>query len=287
MNPVAKIIAIVLVVGSGLVALEALYVVRVTEQAIVLRLGEYKRTVDEAGLHWKMPLLEDITFMDKRVLPLDLPTEEVIASDDKRLEVDAMVRFRIVDPLKFYRTVQGNERIFRSRLTTTSVSNLRQVLGRVPFDTLLSDQRIVMMNQIRDLVETDAATYGVKIVDVRIKRADLPLQVSSQVFIRMQTEFKVQATERRARGREEAFGINARAERERDVLLAEARRDADIIRGEGDGESVRIFAEAFGKDIDFFEFYRSMQAYNKTVGSEDTMVMSPDSEFFKFLNRAN
>jgi membrane protease subunit HflC len=286
MNPIAKIIAAVLVVGGVFVALEGLFVVRVTEQAIVLRLGEYRETVTEAGLHWKLPLIEDVTFMDKRVLPLDLPTEEVIASDDKRLEVDAMVRYRITDPLQFYRTVQGNEGIFRARLTTTAVSNLRQVLGREPFDTLLSDQRIVMMNQIRDLVETDAKTYGVQIVDVRIKRADLPQQVSSQVFIRMQTEFHAQATERRARGREEADGIRANADRQRDIILAEANRDADIIRGEGDGESVKIFADAFGKDIDFFEFYRSMQAYQQTVGSEDTMVLSPDSEFFKYLNKA-
>jgi membrane protease subunit HflC len=285
MNPMAKIISVVALIGAVFVALEGLFVVRVTEQAIILRLGEFRREVTEAGLHWKVPLIEDVTFMDNRVLPLDLPTEEVIASDDKRLEVDAMVRYRIEDPLQFYRTVQGNERIFQARLTTTAVSNLRQVLGRAPFDTLLSDQRIVMMNQIRDLVETDAAQYGVQIVDVRIKRADLPQQVSSQVFIRMQTEFREQATERRAKGREEADGINARARKEREVILAEARRDADIIRGEGDGEAVRIFAESFGRDVDFFEFYRSMQAYQQAIGSEDTLVLSPDSQFFKYLDQ--
>ena len=287
MSPLAKIIAAVVVVGGLFVAFEGIFVVRVTEQAIVLRLGEYQKTVTQAGLHWKTPLIEDVIFMDKRVLPLDLPTEEVIASDDKRLEVDAMVRYRIVDPLQFYRTVQGNPAIFRNRLTTTTGSNLRQVLGRVPFDTLLSDQRIVMMNQIRDLVETDALTYGVQIVDVRIKRADLPQQVSSQVFIRMQTEFRQLATGRRAKGREQADRIRADADRQRDVTLAEANRDADILRGEGDGEAVKIFADAFGRDIEFFEFYRSMQAYQKAVGPDDTMVLSPDSEFFKYLNKAN
>ncbi len=287
MSPLAKIIAAVVVVGGLFVAFEGIFIVRVTEQAIVLRLGEYQETVTQAGLHWKTPLLEDVIFMDKRVLPLDLPTEEVIASDDKRLEVDAMVRYRIVDPLQFYRTVQGNPTIFRARLTTTTGSNLRQVLGRVPFDTLLSDQRIVMMNQIRDLVETDALTYGVQIVDVRIKRADLPQQVSSQVFIRMQTEFRQLATGRRAKGREQADRIRADADRQRDVTLAEANRDADIIRGEGDGEAVKIFADAFGQDVEFFEFYRSMQAYQKAVGPDDTMVLSPDSEFFKYLNKAN
>jgi len=287
MSPLAKIIAAVVVVGGLFVAFEGIFVVRVTEQAIVLRLGEYQKTVTQAGLHWKTPLIEDVIFMDKRVLPLDLPTEEVIASDDKRLEVDAMVRYRIVDPLQFYRTVQGNPAIFRARLTTTTGSNLRQVLGRVPFDTLLSDQRIVMMNQIRDLVETDALTYGVQIVDVRIKRADLPQQVSSQVFIRMQTEFRQLATGRRAKGREQADRIRADADRQRDVTLAEANRDADILRGEGDGEAVKIFADAFGRDIEFFEFYRSMQAYQKAVGPDDTMVLSPDSEFFKYLNKSN
>jgi len=287
MSPLAKIIAAVVVVGGLFVAFEGIFVVRVTEQAIVLRLGEYQKTVTQAGLHWKTPLIEDVIFMDKRVLPLDLPTEEVIASDDKRLEVDAMVRYRIVDPLQFYRTVQGNPAIFRARLTTTTGSNLRQVLGRVPFDTLLSDQRIVMMNQIRDLVETDALTYGVQIVDVRIKRADLPQQVSSQVFIRMQTEFRQLATGRRAKGREEADRIRADADRQRDVTLAEANRDADILRGEGDGEAVKIFADACARYIEFFEFYPPMQAYQKAVGPDDTMVLSPDSEFFKYLNKSN
>jgi modulator of FtsH protease HflC len=285
MNPVVKIIGIVLVVVVGFATASSLFVVRVTDQAIVLRFGEYQETVSDAGLHWKWPFVDEVTYMDKRVLPLDLPTAEVIASDDKRLEVDAMVRYKIVDPLKFFRTVQGDERIFNSQLSTTTSSNLRQVLGRVPFDTLLSDQRIVMMNQIRDLVEADAETYGVKIVDVRIKRADLPQQVSSQVFIRMQTEFKVQATERREKGREIAAGINAQAEKEREVILAEARRDGEIIRGQGDAESVKLFAEAFGRDVEFFEFYRSMQAYSKAIGSEDTLVLSPDSEFFKYLNQ--
>ena len=285
MNSASKIGLLVVVGAAAIGVLSSLFVVHVTEQAIVLRLGEYKRTVTEAGLHWKIPFVEDVTFMDKRILPLDLDTQEVIASDDKRLDVDALVRYRIEAPLKFYRTVQGNEEIFRSRLTTTTASNLRQVLGREPFDTLLSDQRIVMMNQIRDLVEGDAATFGVQIVDVRIKRADLPQQVSSQVFIRMQTEFREQATERRAKGREKSDGIRAEADKDVAVILAEARRVGEVTRGEGDAEAVKIFAESFGRDVEFFEFYRSMQAYQNAVGSDDTLVLSPDSEFFKYLNK--
>ena len=286
MNATTKIGLLVIVGVAAIVALSSIFIVRVTEQAIVLRLGEYKRTVSEAGLHWKVPLIEDVTFMDRRVLSLDLPKEEVIASDDKRLEVDSMIRFRIVDPLLFFKTVQGNENQFRNRLTTTAVSNLRQVLGRVPFDTLLTEQRAEMMNQIKQLVEEDAKNFGVQIVDVRIKRADLPEQVSLQVFNRMQTEFRAQATERRAVGRQQADEIVANADKERAIIIAEANKTAEITRGEGDALAVKIFADAFGKDIDFFEFYRSMQAYGKAVDESDTLVLSPDSEFFKFLNDA-
>lgn len=276
-----------IVIGAGLMTLlDALYTVDVRQQAIVLQFGELKRTVREPGLHVKVPFAQNVIYMDKRILSLDLPKEEVIASDEKRLEVDALVRFRISDPVQFYKTVQGDEAIGRARLATTAISSLRRVLGSATFSTLLTEERAGLMAQIRDLVDEEAANFGLKIIDVRIKRADLPEQVSKQVFERMKREFNEQAAERRATGREEAQRIRANADRQRQVILAEAGKQGDILRGEGDGEAVRIFAESFGRDVDFFEFYRSMQAYQRVIGSEDTLIMSPDSQFFKYLNQS-
>lgn len=284
-KPILVMVAIV--IGGGLVTLfDALYTVDVRQQAIVLQFGELKRTIREPGLHVKVPFAQNVIYMDKRILSLDLPKEEVIASDEKRLEVDALVRFRISDPVQFYKTVQGDEAIGRARLTTTAISSLRRVLGVATFSTLLTEQRAGLMEEISDLVGQEASNFGLEIIDVRIKRADLPEQVSKQVFERMKREFNEQAASRRATGQEEAQRIRADADRQRQVILAEAGKQADILRGEGDGESVRIFADAFGRDVSFFEFYRSMQAYEKTISSEDTMVMSPDSQFFKYLNRS-
>jgi len=275
------------IVGLGIViiaAMASVYQVRVTQQALILQFGNYIKTVQEPGLHFKLPFLQDVTYMDKRVLSLDLDTTEVIAEDAKRLRVDALVRFRIADPLEFYKTVQGSEEKGRARLKTTVVANLRRVLGRELFATLLTEKRAELMDQIRDLVDNEAKNYGVEIVDVRIKRADLPEEVSAQVFNQMRAEYQKQAAELRATGKEEADRIRGDADRQKAVILAEANRDAQIVRGEGDAEAVKIFAEAFGRDIDFFEFYRTMQAYQQTVGKDDTtLVLSPDSEFFKYL----
>ena len=274
-----------IVAGGVLIFLlfTSVYTVSVTQQAIVLRLSSYNRTVQEPGLHLKLPLIEDVTYMDKRVLALDLPPQEVIASDEKRLVVDAMVRFRIADPLQFYKTVQGDESTARARITTTTLSNLRRVLGSEEFNTLLTGQRSVLMNRIRDLVASDAKRLGVQIVDVRLKRADLPPEISAAIFQRMQKEYNQQAAGRRASGMEEAQRIRAEADREKAVILAEANKQSQILRGEGDAEAVKTFAQSFGKDVNFFEFYRSMQAYRDTVGKDTTVILSPDSEFFKYF----
>lgn len=277
----------VVVIGAGLMTLfDALFTVDVRQQAIVLQFGELKRTIKESGLHFKVPFAQNVIYMDQRILSLDLPKAEVIASDEKRLEVDALVRFRIFDPVQYYKSVQGDEVIARARLSTTAISSLRRVLGSATFSTLLTEERAGLMAEIRDLVDEEAANFGLEIIDVRIKRADLPEQVSTQVFERMKREFNEQAAERRATGQEQAQRIRADADRQRQIILAEAGKQGDILRGEGDGEAVRIFADAFGRDIAFFEFYRSMQAYQKTIGSEDTMIMSPDSQFFKYLNQS-
>lgn len=282
------LLAVVIIGGAAIITLfDALFVVDVRQQAIVLQFGDHKRTVQEPGLHFKTPFVQNVIYMDRRILSLDLPKEEVIASDEKRLEVDALVRFRISDPLQYYKTVQGDEGIARARLTTTAISSLRRVLGRETFSTLLTEKRAGLMGEIRDIVGNQSENFGLEIIDVRIKRADLPEQVSKQVFDRMKREFNEQASERRATGQEEAQRIRADAERQQQVILAEAGKQADITRGEGDGESVRIFAESFGKDVEFFEFYRTMQAYPKAIGPEDTLVLSPNSEFFKYLNQLN
>ena len=268
-------------------AFTSLYTVTVTQQAIVLRLSSFDRMVQKPGIHLKVPLIEDVIYMDKRILALDLASQEVIAADEKRLVVDAMVRFRIEDPLQFYKTVQGDEATGRARISTTVVSNLRRVLGSEDFNTLLTGERGVLMNRIRDLVAEDAQRLGVQVVDVRLKRADLPPEISAAIFERMQKEYNQQAAGRRASGMEEAQRMRAETDREKAVIVAEASKQADILRGEGDAEAVKTFAASFGRDVNFFEFYRSMQAYRETVGKDDTVILSPDSEFFKYFRDAN
>ncbi|MBI1180122.1 MAG: protease modulator HflC [Alphaproteobacteria bacterium] len=269
------------------VAYASVFTVNVMQQAIVLQLGTYVRTVRDPGLHWKIPFLQDVIYMDKRILALELPPQEVIASDEKRLVVDAFVRFRIADPLQFYKTVQGDESTARARISTSVVSNLRRVLGSETFTTLLTGQRSELMNRIRDLVHDDAAKLGVQIVDVRLKRADLPPEISQAIYSRMQKEYNEQAAGRRASGKEQAQRIRAQADRDKAVIVAEANRQSQVLRGEGDAQALDIFADAFGRDINFFEFYRSMQAYQKVIGKDDTLVLSPDSEFFKYFRSVN
>jgi membrane protease subunit HflC len=278
-----------LIVGFVLVIVvyASTYTVNVMQQALILQLGAYVRTVSEPGLHFKIPFVQDVIYMDKRVLALELPPQEVIASDERRLVVDAFVRFRIEDPLEFYKTVQADERTARARISTTVVSNMRRVLGNETFTTLLTGERSGLMNRIRDLVGKDVERLGVKIVDVRLKRADLPTEISQAIYSRMQKEYNEQAAGRRASGQEEAQRIRAEADRDKAVILAEANRQSQVLRGEGDAEALDIFADAFGRDVSFFEFYRSMQAYQKSVGKDDTLVLSPDSEFFKYFKDMN
>jgi len=282
MTPVRSIILIVL--GAILVtAWTGIYFVHQTQQALVLQFGEPVRVVTEPGLRFKIPFVQQVILLDNRILDLDAPAEEVIASDQKRLVVDTFARFRISDPLKFYQTV-GNESVARSRMGSVINSNLRQVLGSETFESVLSRERQVLMERIRDSVNTVAADFGITVVDVRIKRADLPQENSLAIYRRMQTERQREAREARAQGAEEALRIRSKADRDKTVLLAEAKRDSEIIRGEGEGESTRIFAEAFGKDIEFFSFYRSMNAYREVLNDEDTtLVLSPDSDFLRFL----
>ena len=280
---VRTIVVLLLFLIVGSVAGCGLFTVYETEQALVMQYGNPKRVVKEPGLHWKVPFLQQVQYFDARILNLDVPAQEAIASDQKRLEVDAFARYRIIDPLLVYQTVR-NELGARNRLATLLVSNMRQVLAANDFQTIVSGDRERLMRQIRDLVNREAEGWGIEIVDVRLRRVDLPVANSKAIFQRMRTEREREAAEARAEGREQAQRIRAQAERERTVLLAEAERDAQRIRGEGDAQAVRIFAEAFSKDPAFFAFQRTLEAYRKTfAGGQTTVVLSPESAFLELL----
>ena len=261
----------------------SIFIVKEINQAIVLQFGDPKKIIMEPGLNVKIPFIQNVVFLDKRILNLDTPPEEVIASDQKRLIVDAFARFQITDPLKFYISV-GNERVARSRLSTIINSRIRNVLGQQRLQTLLSEDRSKQMSLIQDGVNNEAENFGIKIVDVRIKRADLPPANSEAIYRRMQTEREREAKEFRAKGAEMAITITSTADKEVTVILADAQKQSEIMKGEGDGQRNAIFANAFGRDPDFFAFYRAMQAYEKAlIGGETSLILSPDSEFFKFF----
>ncbi len=261
----------------------SVFIVKEVNQAIVLQFGDPKKIIMKPGINFKIPFIQNVVFLDKRILNLDTPPEEVIASDQKRLIVDAFARFQIVDPLKFYISV-GNERVARSRLSTIINSRIRSVLGTQRLQTLLSADRTNQMSLIQDGVNNEAENFGIKIVDVRIKRADLPQANSEAIYKRMQTEREREAKEFRAKGAEMAAEITANADKEVTVILANAEKSSQILKGEGDGKRNKIFADAFGRDPEFFAFYRAMQAYEKAlIGGETSLILSPDSEFFKFF----
>ncbi|MEX0841355.1 MAG: protease modulator HflC [Xanthobacteraceae bacterium] len=270
--------AIILIFGYS-----SLYSVHQTQQALIVRLGEPVRVVSEPGLHVKAPLIDSVITIDKRILDLEAPAQELIASDQKRLVVDAFARYKIVDVLKFYQTL-GSIAGANSQLNILMSSALRRVLGEASFTDVVRDSRAGLMARILEQMERDAGPYGISVVDVRIRRADLPEANSQAVYQRMQTERQREAAEFRARGAERAQEIRARADREVTVLIAEATSKSEQIRGEGDATRNQIFADAFGRDPDFFSFYRSMQAYEKAFQQNDTrLLLKPDSEFFRFF----
>ena len=276
-------ILIPFIVVLAVVAYQGVFVVQEINQAIVLQFGDPKRIITKPGLNFKIPFIQNVAYLDRRVLNLDTPPEEVIAADQKRLIVDAFARFKIVDPLKFYISV-GNERVARSRLATIINSRIRSVLGTQQLATLLSTDRAVHMATIQNDVNTEAQNFGITIVDVRIKRADLPQANSEAIYKRMQTEREREAKEFRAKGAEMAAEITANADKEVTVIFANAEKSSQILKGEGDGKRNKIFADAFGQDPEFFAFYRAMQAYEKAlIGGETSLILSPDSEFFKFF----
>ncbi len=273
------------IVVLGVLLFQSIIIVQEINQAIVLQFGDPKKIITKAGLNFKIPFIQNVVYLDKRILNLDNPPEEVIAADQKRLIVDAIARFKIVDPLKFYISV-GNERVARSRLSTIINSRLRGVLGKQELATLLSTDRVRQMEIIQNDVNAEAKNFGITIVDVRIKRADLPPANSEAIYKRMQTEREREAKEFRAQGAEIAAKITSTADKDVTVILANANKQSEIMKGEGDGKRNKIFANAFGRDPQFFAFYRAMQAYEKAlIGGETSLILSPDSEFFKFFGK--
>ena len=274
------------VIVLGVVVFQSLFIVQEISQAIVLQFGDPKKIITKAGLNFKIPFIQNVVYLDKRILNLDSAPEEVIAADQKRLIVDAIARFKITDPLKFYISV-GNERVARSRLSTIINSRIRGVLGKQELATLLSTDRTKQMSIIQNDVNTEAKNFGIEIVDVRIKRADLPQANSEAIYARMQTERQREAKEFRAQGAESATRITSTADKEVTVILANAKKKSEIMKGEGDGQRNKIFADAFGKDPQFFSFYRAMQSYEKAlIGGDTSLILSPDSDFFKFFGKS-
>ena len=275
-----------LILVLGFITYSTFFIVSEVQQAIVLQFGDPKRIVQKAGLHAKIPFIQNVVFLDTRILNLDAPPEEVIASDQKRLIVDAFARFQIKNPLQFYISV-GNERVARSRLATIVNARIRGVLGKEELATLVSKDRARLMDQITKDVNTEAEKLGIQIIDVRIKRADLPQANSEAIFRRMQTEREREAKEFRAEGAEIAQTIRSTADKEVTIILAEANKKSQVLKGEGDGERNKIFADAFGRDPEFFSFYRSMQSYEKSlIGKDTSLILSPDSDFFKFFGQS-
>jgi membrane protease subunit HflC len=256
-------------------------------QALVLQFGEPVKLIKTPGLQFKIPLMQNVEYFDKRLILFDNPREEIISSDKKRLIVDTFARYIIVDPLKYYQTIRY-ESALRNRLGSILNDSLRQVLGRVPLADVISNKRKALLDEVGILVAAEAKDFGIRVEDVRIRRADLPPANSEAIFRRMQTERQQEAAQFRAEGNEEARKITSESERERTVLLANAERDGEILKGQGDAGKNKILGEAFSKDPEFFAFYRSMKAYSVALNNGDTtMVLSPESTFFEFFNDIN
>jgi membrane protease subunit HflC len=285
LNKNIKLYLVILI--SGLLITNLLFVVSQHQQALVFQFGEVVRVIKSPGLKLKVPFIQKIIYFDNRILNITADDKEITAKDQKRIRVNTFAKYKIVEPLKFYKTVRDEAGV-RTRLNTIIESSLRQVLGEEPLSALLTSERALIMRKIQQLANTQATDFGVDVIDVRIVRADLPKENSEAIFKRMQTDREKEAKEIRAEGAEEALRIKSRADKEAKILLAEAQKKAQIIRGEGDGISSKIFADAFNRDPEFYNFYRSMQAYQHALNKNDTtFVLSPDSKFFKYFDQYN
>lgn len=277
------ILAVVAVVGI-VVASSTFFTVHQTQQVLITQFGQPIRVINQPGLQVKIPFIQSVIAFDRRLLDYDAPGEEVILGDQRRLIVDSFTRYRITDPLLFFQTAGATEAGIRARLNSIVQSSLRRVLGNEPLLSVLSTDRTRIMGEIRRQVNEEARRFGIEVTDVRIRRADLPDENTQAILNRMQSERERVAREARAEGAEVAAQVRARADRERTVLLAEAQAQADILRGQGEQDAIRIFADAFQRDPQFFQFWRTMQAYREAFGEGETrLLLSPESEFFRFF----
>ncbi len=285
MNDKLKVFLAVVAAVILFVIGNSVYILNQTEQAIVLQFGEPMRVVKEPGLKFKIPFIQNVVFYDNRLLNLDPPAQEIVLNDKKRLDVDSFTRYRIVDPLKFYKTVR-TELQARGKLEEIVNSSVRKILGRITLQELLSQKRTQIMRDISSAVKVDAEQIGVSVADVRIRRADLPIEVLQAINARMKSEREREAKEFRAQGQQMSQQIKAQAEKERTIIIAEAEKNAQIIRGTGDKQAILIWNEAANKDPQFYAYYRTLEAYRNSMANGDTsMVLSPNSEFFEFFNK--
>ncbi|MEL3890410.1 protease modulator HflC [Ferrovibrio sp. MS7] len=286
MNRTVVAALVVILIAAGALLKSSLFTVHQAQQALVVQFGDPRRVITEPGLHFKVPMIQDVIYFDKRILGLDAQPEEILTTDRRRLVVDSFVRYRIVDPLLYYQSVR-NEALLRNNLAPSVANALRGAFGKLDAIAIVSGDRPAAMQAVSTVLEVDAKRLGIDIVDVRIKRADFPEAIGQAIFRRMQTEREREAKEQRATGFELSEKIRADAERQRTVLLADARKLSEVLRGEGDGARTRIFAEAANQDPEFYAFYRSLQAYSKSLQQSDTtMILSPDSEFFRYFTES-
>jgi len=279
-----SVVLLVVLAIAAITVSSSAFTVQEGQQALVLRFGKIVRTINTAGLYFRTPFAEDIEYMQKRLLTLEIGDKAVQAIDGRRFLVATFAMFRIVKPKEFKESVGGNLNTVRSRLETRMDAALRRVYGARSFESALSNEREIMMDEIQNAVSAEAATLGLELVDVRIKRTDLLPEVSKSTFDRMVSERQKEAAQFRAEGREANLRIKAQADRKATILVAEAKRTSEIKRGEGDAERNRIFAQAYGKDVEFFDFYRSLKAYENALQDDSTtMVLSPNSEFFRYF----
>ncbi len=291
MSSKISLVAGILLLAAGFVAYLAMFTVHQTQQSVVLQFGEIRRIVSDPGLHWKWPLVQNVVALERRVLNLDPRAETIVLADQRRVVVNAFVRYQIVDPGQFLR-VAVSESNLQLKLEPIVNGKLRGVLGNVLLTTILSEERAGLMRQIRAQVNEEVrksnSNFGINVLDVRIVRADLLPEVSQSVFSRMEAERKEDAAQFRAEGQEQFLNITARADRQATVIRAEAQRQSEILRGAGEAARTRLLNDAFGQDQDFFEFYRSMQAYEAAIQPGNSMlVIPPDNEFFNYFNSSS
>jgi len=277
------IVVIFIVIVAAIILAGSAFTVDETEQVIITQLGKYVRTITEPGLNFKVPFLQSVNRFEKRVLEYDAAAAKVITSDKKHLVIDNYARWRIVDPLKFYQTVR-NEHGAQGRLDDIVFSEIREEMARHTLTEIISINREVIMEKVHQQCDRKAREYGIEVIDVRIKRADLPQEVAHSVYARMRAERQRIAKKYRSEGEEEAVKIRAATDKEKTILLAESYRQAEKLKGEGDAEAIKIYAEAFEKDPEFYSFVGTLEAYQKALRRDTTVVLPSDSEFFEYLS---